>query len=70
MAEITRHYKETTEGMNIMCKAVEDYGKKERQEGIIETIKEFIKDGTLSLDKISEIVKMPVDEIRRIAATL
>ena len=56
--------------MNILCKAVEDYGKKERQEGIIETIKEFIKDGTLSLDKISEIVKMPVDEIRRIAATL
>ena len=70
MAEITRHYKETTEGVNIMCKAVEDYGKKERQEGIIETIKEFIKDGTLSIDKISEIVKMPVDEIRKIAATL
>ena len=36
----------------------------------IETIKEFIKDGTLPLDKIAEIVKMPVDEIKKIAAAM
>ena len=57
-----------------MCKAVEEFGKKERMEGrrdgIVETIRGFIKDGTLSLDKIAEIVKMPVDEIKKIAAAM
>lgn len=78
MAEITRHYKETTEGVNIMCKAVEEFGKKERAEGraegrrdgVVETIRGFIKDGTLSIEKIAEIVKLPVDEIRKIASAM
>ena len=74
MAEITKHYKETTEGVNIMCKAVEEFGKKERMEGrrdgIVETIKGLIKDGTLSIEKIAEIVKLPVEEIRKIASAM
>ena len=70
MAEITRHYKETPEGVSIMCKAVEDYGKKKQQEGIVETIKSFIKDGSLSLERIAEIVKLPIDEVKKIAATV
>lgn len=74
MAEITRHYKETTEGVNTMCKAVEEFGKKERAEGrrdgVVETIRGFIKDGTLSIEKIAEIVKLPVEEIREIASAM
>ena len=57
-----------------MCKAVEEYGKKERMEGrrdgVVETIKGFIKDGTLSIEKIAEIVKLPVDEIHKIASAM
>ena len=94
MSEIAKHYKETTEGVTIMCKAVEDLVKMGReegrqegreegreegrqegreeglQEGIIKTIKGFIKDGTVSLDKIAEVVNMPVDEIKEIAASM
>lgn len=57
-----------------MCKAVEDYAKnyaeKERHEGVVETIKSFIKDGSIPLEKIAEIVKLPLDEVKKIAATI
>lgn len=70
MAERTRHYKETPEGVSIMCKAVEDYGKKKMREGVIDTIRSFIKDGSLSVERIAEIVKLPIDEVKKIAATV
>lgn len=78
MKEITKHYKETEEGVEFMCKAVEDYAKeyakdyarKERQKERIDTIKSFIKDGSLSLEKIAEIVKLPLDDVKKIAATV
>lgn len=57
-----------------MCKAVEDYAKnyakKERQKERIETIKSFIKDGSLSIEKIAEIVKLPIEDVQKIAATI
>lgn len=53
-----------------MCKAVEDYGKKKMREGVIDTIRSFIKDGSLSVERIAEIVKLPIDEVKKIAATV
>ena len=50
-----------------MCKAVEDYAKKERQKERIETIKSFIKDGSLSIEKIAEIVRLPIEDVQKIA---
>lgn len=70
MAEITRHYKETPEGVSIMCKAVEDYGKKKMQEGILESIRKIIKGGELSYESISRTFGISVDEVKKIAATV
>lgn len=79
MAEITKHYKETTEGVNIMCKAVEEYGKKERMEGrqegrqegrlelMIEFIKRFIQKGK-SYDEIADELGVSVDEVKKVAS--
>lgn len=53
-----------------MCKAVEDYAEKKRQEGIIETIKKFIRKGTLSNSEIAETMDMPLEEVQRIAAQI
>ena len=80
MAEITKYYKETPEGVNSMCKSVEDYAKsyaeeyakeyakKERQEGVIDTIKKLIKKGILSNEEIASSLDMPLEEVQRIAA--
>lgn len=70
LAEITKYYKETPEGVSYMCKAVEDYAEKRCQEGITEMIKRFIKDGSLSIEKIAEIVKLPIEDVQKIAATI
>ena len=47
LADITYKYKNTLEGVDYMCKAVEEYGLQQRnegiQQGILETIKKLIK---------------------------
>ena len=49
-----------------MCKAVEDYAEKRAMRERIETIKSFIKDGSLSIEKIAEIVKLPIEDVQKI----
>lgn len=51
-----------------MCKAVEDYAEKKRQEGIVETIKKIIRKGMLSNAEIAETMDMSIEEVQRIAA--
>ena len=84
MAEITKYYKETPEGVNSMCKSVEDYAKsyaekyakeyaeeyakKERQNERFEMIKKLIKKGFLSNEEIANSLDMPLEEVQRIAA--
>lgn len=78
MAEITYKYKNTPEGVDYMCKAVEEYVAKQktsareegRQEGIIESVIKFIKKGKLSYEEIADNFDMPVDEVRKLAAAL
>lgn len=69
-----------------MCKAVEEYGMKQRNEGIKEGIKEgiregiregiiksimkMIKQGKLSYDEIAEGFDVPIDEVRKLAAQM
>lgn len=53
-----------------MCKAVEDYGKKKMQEGILESIRKIIKGGELSYESISRTFGISVDEVKKIAATV
>jgi len=74
MAERTRYLKENPEGVEQMCKVIEDI----REEGIKEGIKEGMKksvritalrmlaDGTLALEKIAEYVGLPLDEVEKL----
>ena len=57
-----------------MCKAVEEYGLQQRnegiQQGILETIKKLIKKGKLSYEEIAENLDMTVDEVRKVATQI
>ena len=54
-----------------MCKEEREEGRKEgrqegRQEGIQDTLQLFLKDGTLTLEKIAEITHLPLEEVKRL----
>ena len=50
-----------------MCREEREEGRKEgRQEGIQDTLQLFLKDGTLTLEKIAEITHLPLEEVKRL----
>ena len=68
LAEITYKYKNTSEGVDYMCKAVEEYAKKARQEGILETIVSLVHDGLLSVTEAAKRTSLSVEEIQKLTA--
>ena len=72
MAERTRYLKENPEGVEQMCKVIEDMRKEEREETkkatMVEVAKKLLFDGTLTLEKIAECVGLPLDEVKKLQA--
>ena len=73
IAEVIKKYKNTYECVDV-CKAVEEYGMKQRnegvQEGIAKSIMRVINQGKLSYDEIAEGFDVPIDEVRKLAAQM
>ena len=75
LAERARFFKESKEGIAVMCKAMEDMRKESLQEGIQEGRKEGMKDtalrmladGTLSLEKIAEYSGLSLEEVKKLS---
>ncbi len=77
------HYKETEGGRATVCKAIENYGEKQRLEGKtegkiegkiegaietkIDNAKKMISKGKLELDEIAEYSGLPLDEVKELA---
>ena len=80
LAEVTNKYKNTSEGVDYMCKAVEEYANKARQEGlregrqegrqegILDTIVSLVHDGLLSVTEAAKRTSLSVEEIQKLAA--
>ena len=68
------NFKETKEGLDTMCKLVEDRVQERVRETEIrvarETAKSLLCTTDLTLEKISEATRLPVDEVRQIAEEL
>ena len=72
LADRVRFFKESKEGVAIMCKAIEDMRRQERQEGFEEGKGENMKEvalrmlraGKYALDEISDMSGLPLDEIQ------
>ena len=54
--------------IDYMCKAVEEYAKKARQEGILETIVSLVHDGLLSVTEAAKRTSLSVEEIQKLTA--
>lgn len=76
LAERVRFFKESKEGVAIMCKAIEDMRRQERQEGIEEGKGEKMREvalrmlraGKYALDEISDMSGLPLNEVQSLKA--
>jgi len=70
LADRVRFFKESKEGILIMCKVMEDMRKESIQEGVkegaINTAKRMLADGMLTLEKIVEYAGLPLDEVKKL----
>ena len=66
LADRVRFFKESKEGIEIMCRAMEDMRNQTLKEGMINVAKKMLEDGTITLEKIAEFVGLSVDEVRKL----
>ncbi len=74
LAERVRFFKESKEGIQIMCRAMEEMRDQSLREGIKEgkragkkeVAKKMLEDGTITLEKIAEFVGLSVDEVEKL----
>ena len=60
LADRVRYFKEDTEGVATMCKAMEEM----RKEELIEVAERLLKLKKLSYEEIAEIAKLTVEEVK------
>lgn len=82
LADRARFFKESKEGILIMCKVMEDMRREAFEEGQIEgerkgqrksainIAKKMLADSTLTLEKIAEYAGLPLEEIRKLKTNL
>lgn len=63
LAERARYFKESKEGVAIMCKAMEEMRNQTLKDGMIDVAKRMLADGTLSLEKIAEYSGLSIEEV-------
>ncbi len=70
LAERVRFFKESKEGIQIMCRAMEDMRDQSLREGMRagkkEVAKKMLEDGTITKEKIAEFVGLSVDEVEKL----
>ena len=71
LAERVRFFKESKEGVAIMCKAIEDMRNQERRESMEETMRavalRMLQAGKYALEEIAEISGLPLDEVKALS---
>ena len=66
LADRVRFFKESKEGIEIMCRAMEDMRNQTLKDGMINVAKKMLEDGTITLEKIAEFVGLSVEEVKKI----
>lgn len=68
LTERVRFFKESKEGILIMCRAMEEMRNQTLREGMVEVAKKLLINGTLTLEKIAECVGLSMDDVRKLQA--
>ena len=70
LADKTRMLKETPEGVDTMCKAIEENNKRILKNKEIEIAVNLIRTGLMSYSVIAECTGLTVEEVEKLAETL
>lgn len=68
LADRVKFFKESKEGIAVMCKAMEDMRNQTLKEGMVNVAKRMLADGTLTLEKIAEYAGLSLDEVKKLNA--
>ena len=60
------YFKENKEGVDTMCKLMEDYAEKRAREVARDCAVELWNEGIRDMEKISKITKLPLDEVKKL----
>ena len=63
LTERARYFKESKDGVAIMCKVMEDMRNQTLKDGMIDVAKRMLADGTLSFEKNAEYSGLSIDEV-------
>lgn len=66
LAERARFFKESEEGIAVMCKAMEDMRKQTLEEGMRAVALRMLELGKNSLDEISIVSGLSLDEVKKL----
>ena len=70
LAEKTRQLKENTTGVQKMCRIMEEFAAEAKEERNLDVAEDLLKDGSLSLERISAISRLPIERVKEIAEKL
>ncbi len=70
LADRARFFKESKEGVAIMCKAMEDMRNQTLKEGMINVAKKMLEDKELSLEKIAKYSGLSLNELKELQEKL
>lgn len=68
LADRVRFFKESKEGVAIMCRAMEDMRNQTLKEGMKEVARRMLMAGRYALEEISEISGLSLDEVKKLQA--
>ena len=67
LADRTRYFKETEEGVDAVCKVMEDMREEAIEKDKIERVKKLLKLRKLTLEEIADTMEMNIDKVREIS---
>lgn len=68
LADRVKFFKESKEGIAVMCKAMEDMRNQTLKEGMMEVALRMLKAGKYALDEIASISGLSLDEVKKLNA--
>ena len=74
IADRVRKHKQEEQGVKTMCRIFEEYGDERAAEARIqareEIVEDLLRDGTMSMERISAVAKVPLEQVKQIAQRL
>jgi len=70
LADKTRYYKETPEGVSYMCKAIEEMRNEAKRMNTLEIAVNMIADGSIPFEKIALLTGLSLEDVQELAASV